>query len=211
MSPSLRRWIVFNSVGALGFAVQLAALTLLMGVLQWGYVPATALAVEMAVIHNFFWHERWTWADRADPGRLRIARRFLRFNLTNGAVSIAGNLILMRLFLHTFALHYLVANTLSIVVCAVLNFIASDRFVFRAISRNSALTFEGGASGGRLDEQKCTQNGDGHSDQQRGDHFVVADDGKAAEQQHGYETEIGAANPGGDAPAQYPQLGRIES
>jgi putative flippase GtrA len=132
MPSSLRRWIVFNGVGALGFVVQLAALTLLLGVLKWGYVPATTLAVEIAVIHNFFWHERWTWADRVDPGWLRIARRFLRFNLSNGALSIVGNLILMRLFLHTFALHYLVANTLSIAVCAILNFIASDRFVFRS-------------------------------------------------------------------------------
>jgi putative flippase GtrA len=132
---SLRRWIIFNGVGALGFAVQLSALTLFLGMLKWGYVPATALAVEMAVIHNFIWHERWTWADRANPGGLRIARRFLRFNLTNGALSIAGNLILMRFFLQTLALHYLVANSLAIAACAVLNYIASDRFVFRSPPR----------------------------------------------------------------------------
>ncbi len=41
-----------------------AALTLLLGP---HYLVATALAVEMAVLHNFFWHRRWTWADRRDP------------------------------------------------------------------------------------------------------------------------------------------------
>ncbi len=131
MPASLRRWLVFNVVGALGFVVQLAALTLFMGALQWGYLPATVLAVETAVVHNFMWHERWTWADRQDPGWMGASRRFLRFNLTNGALSVVGNIFFMRLFLNTLPVHYLTANTLSIAVCAVLNFIAGDRFVFR--------------------------------------------------------------------------------
>ena len=132
MPASLRRWLVFNVVGALGFVVQLAALALYMGVLQWGYLPATALAVETAVVHNFIWHERWTWADRSAPCQLGALRRFLRFNLTNGALSIVGNLVFMRLFLDTLPVHYLIANTLSIAACTVLNFIASDRLVFRS-------------------------------------------------------------------------------
>ena len=134
MPASLRRWLVFNIVGALGFLVQLAALALFIGRLHWWYLPATALAVEAAVVHNFIWHERWTWADRSDPGWSGALRRFLRFNLTNGAVSIVGNIFFMSLFLNTLTVHYLTANALSIVVCAVLNFIASDRFVFRSQS-----------------------------------------------------------------------------
>ena len=27
------------------------------------------LAVEAAILHNFLWHERWTWSDRAAAGR----------------------------------------------------------------------------------------------------------------------------------------------
>jgi alkanesulfonate monooxygenase SsuD/methylene tetrahydromethanopterin reductase-like flavin-dependent oxidoreductase (luciferase family) len=65
MPTTLHRWLVFNFVGVLGFLVQLAALVLLMGRFRWGFGPATVLAVEAAVVHNFFWHERWTWADRA--------------------------------------------------------------------------------------------------------------------------------------------------
>ena len=30
----------------------------------WPYAPAAAAAVELAVLNNFFWHERWTWRDR---------------------------------------------------------------------------------------------------------------------------------------------------
>ncbi len=132
MPGSLRRWLVFNAVGGLGFVVQLGVLAFLMGWCGWGYVPATALAVEAAVAHNFVWHEMWTWADRRQAGRFAVLWRFLRFNLTNGLVSVAGNLLFMRVFLHTLPVHYLTANTLAIALCAIINFSASDRLVFRS-------------------------------------------------------------------------------
>jgi putative flippase GtrA len=137
MPISLRRLMVFNVVGAFGFAVQLAALALLVSGLKCGYLAATALAVEAAVIHNFFWHEHWTWADRPDPGWTHSLRRFIHFNLTNGAISIVGNLICMRVFMGTLPVNYLEANIMAIAVCAVFNFIASDRLVFRTRPRRS--------------------------------------------------------------------------
>jgi putative flippase GtrA len=48
----------FYTVGAAGVVVQLAALALLKSGFGLGVLPATAIAVEMAVLHNFFWHER---------------------------------------------------------------------------------------------------------------------------------------------------------
>jgi dolichol-phosphate mannosyltransferase len=74
------RFVRFNIVGALGLAVQLAVLAGLDRA-GWPLVPATLTAVEVAVLHNFFWHERWTWADRR-PGR-RVDR-LLRFHASNG-------------------------------------------------------------------------------------------------------------------------------
>jgi len=124
----LRRWLKFNAVGAIGIVVQLAALALLRGALRVPYLAATALAVEVAVLHNFVWHERWTWRDR--PAKERLAR-LLKFNLTNGALSIVANVLLMRLFVGRFHLHYLAANALSITICSLANFLLSDRFVFR--------------------------------------------------------------------------------
>src|SRR5207245_237643 len=50
----------FYTVGAAGIVVQLAALTFLKSGLHLDYLPATATAVEAALLHNFFWHERWT-------------------------------------------------------------------------------------------------------------------------------------------------------
>jgi len=120
------RWLKFNLVGGIGIAVQLLALVLLKAVLQVNYLVATALAVETAVIHNFLWHERFTWADRTGAG----FTRFLKFNLTTGLFSIGGNLLLMKLLVGFGHLNYLPANGIAITACSVVNFLVSDGFVF---------------------------------------------------------------------------------
>lgn len=124
-------WLKFNTVGALGIGVQLAILTALAGVLGLDYLIATGLAVEAAVLHNFIWHERWTWRDRTRPSRGAIIGRLVRFNLTTGALSILGNLGLMRLLVGSLHLHYFFANLLTIAACSMINFLVSDRFVFQ--------------------------------------------------------------------------------
>jgi hypothetical protein len=58
------RWLKFNLVGGIGIVVQIVSLFLLKTVFHFNYLAATALAVEAAVVHNFVWHEQFTWADR---------------------------------------------------------------------------------------------------------------------------------------------------
>jgi putative flippase GtrA len=131
VKPLAVRWLKFNAVGAMGIVVQLAVLALLVDGFHMNYLPATALAVETAVLHNFIWHERFTWKDRASGGARDVAMRLLRFHAGNGVVSILGNLALMRLLVGTLQLKYLLANGITIAVCALLNFVVSEWFVFR--------------------------------------------------------------------------------
>ncbi len=123
------RWMKFNLVGWIGIGVQLAVLTGLKSGLHLDYMCATALAVEAAVIHNYLWHQRLTWTDR--PGGSGILR-FLKFNATTGAFSIAGNLALMELLVDVAHVQYLFANIVTIATCSLLNFVVSDRLVFRS-------------------------------------------------------------------------------
>jgi len=120
----------FYLVGALGIAVQLGGLAALnhVGV---NYVVATALAVEAAVVHNFLWHERYTWSDRRSHSTGAELLRLLKFNSTTGAVSIGGNVILMRLLVGEAGFRPVIANILTIASCSLLNFLLSDRAVFR--------------------------------------------------------------------------------
>jgi len=120
------RWLKFNFVGGIGIAVQLLALFVLKAGLHCNYLIATALAVETAVIHNFLWHERFTWADRSRAG----FTRFPKFNLTTGLFSIGGNLLLMKLLVGLGHMNYLLANGIAITACSVVNFLVSDGYVF---------------------------------------------------------------------------------
>jgi putative flippase GtrA len=129
------RWCKFNFVGGIGIGVQFAALFLVKGVLHFNYLAATTIAVEAAVVHNFVWHEQFTWADRTGSGCIpsdwrRSLQRFLRFNLTTGAVSILGNLALMRVMVGQVHMNYLLANGIAITLCSLANFLVSEAWVF---------------------------------------------------------------------------------
>ncbi len=121
------RWWKFNAVGAMGIIVQLVTLAVLKSGFGANYITATILAVEAAVIHNFLWHELYTWADRESTARLI---RFAKFNLGNGLISILGNVALMRVLVGAIGLNYFLASAISIATCSLLNFVVSDRLVF---------------------------------------------------------------------------------
>jgi putative flippase GtrA len=148
--------MVFNSVGAMGIVIQMSVLAALVSGARLDYVPATALAVEAAVLHNFFWHERWTWADRTRKRRAGVLRRLLGFHVTNGALSLTGNILLMHFFVEKLDLHYLPANVLAITVCSILTFMAGDRIVFRAVAIDPKNGGKDMNSGYRLRLLPCT-------------------------------------------------------
>jgi putative flippase GtrA len=123
MTPFIR----FNIVGAIGFGVQLGVLAALttIGVPA---LPATCLAVEAALLHNFAWHERWTWADMSAGTR---TGRLARFHLSNGFISILGNAAITTALFDAGA-PLLAANVAAVVTCALLNFAAAHLWVFCA-------------------------------------------------------------------------------
>ena len=140
--PLFFRWLKFSAVGWIGVGIQLTVLTLLAGRLELHYLVATALAVQCAILNNFFWHERWTWRDRGLLGTPGRWQRLVRFNATSGTLSIFGNVVFMSVFVGQFGMHYLVGNVASIASCAILNFVISDRLVFLAMRESAPATCE---------------------------------------------------------------------
>jgi putative flippase GtrA len=53
-----------------------------------------------------------------------------KFNTSNGLVSLAGNLLIMRVLVGQFHLNYVIANLIAVATCSIVNFLLSDRFVF---------------------------------------------------------------------------------
>jgi putative flippase GtrA len=119
----MKTWLRFNAVGIGGAALQLASLWFLT---RFGvqYLWATALAVEAALLHNFFWHTRWTWKGREAS--------LFRFHLANGVMSIVSNLIWMRIFTGWLGVPAVPANLLAITLTSLANFVLGDRWVFVA-------------------------------------------------------------------------------
>ena len=131
MDGLIHRWIAFNGIGSLGIVVHLGVLAMLVRHFDVPYLWATAVAVECAVLHNFFWHERWTWRDRRSTGARQIAGRLLRFHALNGFVSLAGNLVIARVLTGELHADPLASNIAAIIVCSLVNFAASELLVFR--------------------------------------------------------------------------------
>jgi putative flippase GtrA len=128
------RWGKFNLVGAMGMVVQLAALALFNRWAGGQYLYASAAAIELTLMHNFIWHLRYTWRDRRDADtRLR---QLVRFHLSNGLVSMLGNLALMRLLVHEARLPPLVSNVIAILCCSMTNFCLGNKWAF-AVSRKA--------------------------------------------------------------------------
>jgi putative flippase GtrA len=96
------RFFVFNIVGLGGFVLQLGALAALSSA-GWAIPAATLVAVELAVLHNFFWHQRWTWRDRPSPSTRETFTRLARFHAANGVVSLVGNVVITVALVHVFA------------------------------------------------------------------------------------------------------------
>jgi putative flippase GtrA len=133
----LLRLLKFLSVGAIGVVVQLGTLAAFR-LTRMHYLAATVLAVECAILHNFIWHRRFTWADRTRSGARNFLLSLFRFHLSNGLISLAGNLLLMRVLVGGLRMPWLRANIEAIAACFVGNFLAGDRWVFRAPGRAEA-------------------------------------------------------------------------
>jgi len=124
----------FALVGLAGFVVQLGVLWTLTA-RGWPVPAATLVAVESAVLHNFFWHQRWTWRDRAGAS---IGARLSRFHAATGLTSIAVNVTLTWALVRFLALPPIAANAAAVAAASLVNFLLADRWVFRGAAAGCA-------------------------------------------------------------------------
>ena len=147
MNP-LKHFLRFNLVGILGIIVQLTTLAILNRALPHHYLLTSTIAVEITLLHNFLWHVHYTWPETL---RLNALAALLRFHLSNGLISLFGNLVLMRLFIHALHAPILIANALAIACCGLANFLLAHFWAFaptrtRRLSLTSSLLIALGIS-----------------------------------------------------------------
>ena len=127
---SERRIVRFALVGLMGAVVQLLAVFMLTRCLGILSVVATPCAVELALLHNFGWHERFTWRDRGSKGIRQRAARLGRFHVGNGLVSLGGNTVLMYCLVERLGAPLVPSAIGAIAACSLLNFLVADRWVY---------------------------------------------------------------------------------
>jgi putative flippase GtrA len=115
-SSGMTKFIKFLLVGGLGVGVNSLALFVLHQLMRFPLVVASLVAVELAIVNNFFWNDRWTF------GRKKHSfRRFFQFNLVScgGLVITTGTLWVLVTHL---AAPYLLANLVGIGLATCWNF-----------------------------------------------------------------------------------------
>ena len=126
----LIRWGKFNLDGALGMVLQLGALAILNRIAPSHYLWASTLALELTLLHNFVWHLHYTWRERRAEST--VLAQLSRFHLSNGLVSMVGNLVLMRLLVQQARMPVLAVNLIAIVCCSIANFCLGEGWAFAA-------------------------------------------------------------------------------
>ena len=126
----LARFGKFNLVGLLGTALQLLLLYVLTKRFHTSVVSATPVAVEIVVLHNFAWHERFTWRDRQLKSLRQWAARLWRFHAGNGLTSLLGNTVLAYCLVERLKVPVLPSAIAAILVCSLVNFFLADRWVY---------------------------------------------------------------------------------
>jgi len=120
----------------MGVGVQLAFLSLLTKFFHLNYLIATLFAVQCAIIHNFFWHQRWTWKEYASRSRKEALRRFVKFNSGTGTLSILGNVGVTAALVQVIHLPLMICNLMAIGACNIANFLIARNFVFQPVEHS---------------------------------------------------------------------------
>ncbi|MBW8890100.1 MAG: GtrA family protein [Fibrobacteres bacterium] len=122
----------FGIVGGTGVLVNAGLLYLFTECLGLRYRISSIIAIECAIVNNFTWNFRWTWADRRADGATPVTLLFLKFNLGSGLVALAVNWGLLVFLTEKAGLYYQAANLIGILCGVAANFLLTHLWTFAA-------------------------------------------------------------------------------
>ena len=134
------RYVKFGIVGASGTVVNLVVLYLgreyIFRSLEANdskpYL-SLALAIAVATLNNFTWNRLWTWADRGATEASHAVSPPLVLQFGEYALASWFGIALqygLTLWLSS-GMHYMLANSIAIVIASVSNFLANDKWTFK--------------------------------------------------------------------------------
>jgi putative flippase GtrA len=128
------RILKFACVGCIGVGINTGGLYIFSRWLGLPLVAASAIAVELAVISNYFLNARWTFAARAAS-----FKRFGKFNLAS-LLGLGLNVMIVWLLVRL-GIYFLAANLFGIMAGFASNYALSSFWVWsQALWRKNSLT-----------------------------------------------------------------------
>ncbi len=135
---SLKKLIYFHLIAWTGTLVHLAVLWLAHGVLKVPLLIAGALAVEVAIIHNFTGHYFITWKDRISRSPRNYFQLLLRYNLVTASIDLVVNLGILWLLTHFLGVHYLIASITGQLLGPLFKLLANEFLVFPKLTHKQS-------------------------------------------------------------------------
>lgn len=120
-----RQGVAFLVVGGLTASLDYLTLYLLTDFAGWAYFLSAAIGFMLGSVCNYFLSIRWVFIH----GKYRPGTEFTFFILTNLA-GLVLNQFMMWLCVDRFAVHYLRAKLLTIIVVTMWNFVSKKTLVF---------------------------------------------------------------------------------
>ncbi len=107
----------FVAVGAAGFVINFAILTVLYKVLNFNILPSQLIGAEVAILSNFYLHNNWTFKDAVKNS---LITRLIEFHASSWIGSAITTVTLI--FLVDRGMQYLIALIIGAIIALVWNF-----------------------------------------------------------------------------------------
>lgn len=121
-------FVRFCVVGAIGFIINFALLSLLYKIWGWPIFIAQLIASEVSLFNNFLLHNNWTY--KRNNVKKTLPRLLIEFHATSW-IAIVGSSALVSFGVHVLDLHYAVALIIASIIVMVWNFGWTKLYVWK--------------------------------------------------------------------------------
>ncbi len=129
---NIQRLLRFGIVGGTGVVVNYGFYVLFHDYFGIYDLAALVLAIELSILNNFIFNERWTFKDRSRGDAVTYLRRMLAFNLSSGIVAFSVQVLNQWVETRIFNVWDKVALIIGIAFGALVNYFVSNHLIFKA-------------------------------------------------------------------------------
>jgi len=124
----IKRIFKYGLVGLSGVAVAMAIITLCVEVFKMNPRTAWYVAAFFTILNNFILNNYYTWSERKVKKQKEIVKKIVLYYIFM-TLTVALNYFVYNILLNR-GFHYLISITLTILICASLNFLVNELVVW---------------------------------------------------------------------------------